>query len=133
MQEVVVGIIPQKNPFQKKYLLISTKIDFGKYTGLYYPPGGHMKKGQDKGKILIKKIKHELGIDVSPLKELAKTSGDVEGQITYWWTCEPIAKNTKFEIRDKLVNSARWFLHNEIVKSRKVWPATKKFFKEYLD
>lgn len=48
MKEVVVGIIPRDIPSENnEYLLMSSKRDFGEYTGLYYPPGGHLEMSED--------------------------------------------------------------------------------------
>ncbi len=43
MKNVVVGIVSKKNErAENEYLLVASNKDFGKYTGYYYPPGGHI-------------------------------------------------------------------------------------------
>ena len=68
MKKVVVGIISSKtNP--KKYLLASSKKDFGKYTGYYYPIGGHVDNGEDELTALKREIKEELSVNVTTAKK----------------------------------------------------------------
>ena len=60
MTHVVVGIIKKDNPLS--YLLVSSKQDFGEYTGYYYPPAGHIKNGEDELMALKKRNKRRIGI-----------------------------------------------------------------------
>lgn len=127
---VVVGIISRDRGGELEYLLVSSKKDYGEYTGFYYPPGGHVQEGEEVRVALARELKEELGIDVKVENEIAKTGGDVKKQITHWWGCE--ASSFEIIIQDENVADARWMTKDEIVKSEKVWPATKKFFLEYI-
>lgn len=130
MKKVVVGIISRVNlQSQKEYLLVSSKKDFGEYTGYYYPPGGHIKKGETKTEALKREIQEELGIEVEPLGEMAETFGDVKGQITYWWLCRITSDDLK--INNKELMDARFFTKEEI-SNLKLWPATKRIFEKYI-
>ena len=37
----------KNNNGQDEYLLMKSKRNFGKYTGYYYPPGGHLENDED--------------------------------------------------------------------------------------
>lgn len=128
--EVIVGLISRDNQGKKEYLLISSKKDFGKFTGKYYPPGGHLETGEDRKTALKREIKEELGVDVEPVKEIAVTPGDVKNQITYWWQCGIFGTN--FTPRQDEIADVRWFSEEEIKNSDLLWPATKKFFNEFI-
>lgn len=128
--EVVVGLISRFNQGKKEYLLLSSKKDFGKFTGKYYPPGGHMEEGEDKMTTLKREIKEELGIDIEPVIEIATTPGDIKNQITYWWECK--SPNIDFIVKQEEIADIRWFSEEEIKTSDLLWPATKKFFNEFV-
>ncbi|KKQ97289.1 MAG: hypothetical protein UT24_C0002G0038 [Candidatus Woesebacteria bacterium GW2011_GWB1_39_12] len=128
MKHVVVGIISKRVKGIKKYLLVSSVLDYGKYTGFYYPPGGHMEKGEDLKVALVGKIKKELFIDVVPIRELAETSSDIKDQITHWWLCKAVIKKLNYD-RERL-KDVRWFTQEEIKEGKNIWPATKKFFQK---
>ena len=130
MNSVVVGIIARKRKSVKEYLLTSSKRDFGEYTGFYYPPGGHLEKGEDEKTSLIREINEELSVEVTPTEKVTQTPGDVENQITHWWKCD--VKNYDFTLDEKEISKIDWFTRKEILKHQKVWPATKKFFEQYI-
>lgn len=109
---------------------MASKNDFGKYTGFFYPPGGHIDNGENIRDALIREIREELGVEIKPLAKIAQTSGDT-GQITYWWKCDKL-DNDRFIVQSGEVKSIKWFTKNEINNTKNIWPATKNFFKEYI-
>lgn len=130
MKNVVVGIITRNSKNKTEYLLISSKRDFGKYTGFYYPPGGHLEEGEDERRALVREIREELRVSVEPKKKIAVTPGDVKNQITHWWKCD--IENYDFIIDKSELSDVGWFSRDEILNNQNVWPATKNFFKEYI-
>ncbi len=130
MNHVVVGIISKDTPEGKKYLLMSSITNFGKYTGFYYPPGGHLEENENEKDALIREVKEELNVSVKPIKKVVESPGDVPNQITHWWICEANIEN--FKTQKEEVSDIGWFSENEIKSSRNIWPATKKFFTEYI-
>ena len=130
MNHVVVGIISRVRNNKKEYLLISSKNDFGKYTGFYYPPGGHLEPNENENDALIREINEELDILVNPINKIAETPGDVKNQLTHWWFCE--ANTSKLNPDNEELDDVDWFTRAEILENQKVWPATKAFFKKYL-
>jgi 8-oxo-dGTP diphosphatase len=130
VNQVVVGIISRNKNKNKKYLLVSSRKNFGKYTNFYYPPGGHLEKDEDEKVALIREIKEELDINVTPLKKIAETPGDVKNQITHWWIC--VANISKMKLNTEELYDFRWFTRKEIINHENVWPATKNIFKEYI-
>jgi 8-oxo-dGTP pyrophosphatase MutT (NUDIX family) len=130
MKKVVLGIISRKNKKgETEYLLINTKKDFGKYTGFYYPPGGHAKKGETEKQALIREIKEELNLLVEPIRKISETPGDIKGEIDSWWLCR--IKSGKLKIKKGEIASAGYYSPKEIEKLD-LWPATKKFFRKYV-
>jgi 8-oxo-dGTP pyrophosphatase MutT (NUDIX family) len=128
MTNVVVGIIEKEVDSTKKFLLVSSKKDFGKYTGFYYPPGGHLEEGEDDRSALIREIKEELGIQVDPTDKLASTDSDIEGQITHWWKCDihgEINANT-----DEIEDYGYYSLDE--MEEMNIFPSTRKFFENYV-
>jgi NADH pyrophosphatase NudC (nudix superfamily) len=133
MKDVVVGIIFKKDDSGKNlYLLVSTKIDYGEYTGFYYPPGGHIDNGGGEEETLVRKIKGELGLIVRPVRRIATTLADIPNQKMYWWLCDPSSFSEDFVIQDSEVSDADWFSENDIEQRQDIWPATRKFFQDYI-
>lgn len=131
MTKVVVGIISRTNDSgEAEFLLVSSKKDFGQYTGLFYPPGGKMEAGETEEVALAREIQEELGLDVRLVEKVAETSGDLEGQVTTWWKCE--VDTLKLQVNEEEIAEVRWFTQKELLTSHLLWPATKKFFAEYL-
>src|SRR3972149_8749414 len=87
MTKVAVGIV--KHPEKEKYLLVRSTRDFGEYTGYYYPPGGHV-GDESIPDALRREFREELSLEISPVRQIAETEGDVKGQTTFWWECEVV-------------------------------------------
>ncbi len=130
MKKVVLGIISRKNKkSEEEYLLVSTPKDFGQYTGFYYPPGGHLRKGESEKQALIRELKEELNLLIEPSKKIAETPGDIKGERDSWWLCQ--IKGGKLKARKGEIVKADYFSQGEMAKMN-LWPATRKFFKKYM-
>jgi 8-oxo-dGTP pyrophosphatase MutT (NUDIX family) len=127
MKHVVVGIIKRDNPLS--YLLVSSKKDFGKYTGFYYPPSGHIEEGEDEITALKRELYEELNLNLTQASKIADTLGDIENQKTSWYICK--ADNYSFSINDDELNDAGFFTKEEI-ENMNIWPATLKVFEKYI-
>lgn len=129
MKKVVIGLIQKMNESeQDMFLLVKSKRNFGAYTGLWYPPGGHLEDGETEKDALIREVKEELNLDIVPMQRLAETPGDIEGQITYWWKCDLIKGDMK--VAEEL-SDAKFFTKEEII-LLPLWPATRTFFEKHL-
>lgn len=124
---MVVGILEKDG----KYLLISSKKDFGENTGRLYPPGGHCEGKETEEECLKREFKEELGIEVNPMRRVAETSGDVPNQITYWWEVKWVSGEITIRKEDN-VGEFVWMSPEEIQRSTRLWPATERFFGQYL-
>lgn len=127
---VVVGLISRDIEGKNEYLLMASKKDFGQFTGFYYPPGGHLEKGEDEADALKREIKEELGVECIPEKEIAQSPGDVINQITHWWKCNCV--DYDFRYQEEEVADVRWFSEEDIRNSKMIWPATRSFFEGYV-
>lgn len=129
MNKVVVGIIDRINQDgEKEWLLVRSARDFGDYTGCYYPPGGHVEEGEAIISALTREIKEELNLNAKPIAQIAVSAGDVPDQETYWWSCE-VDGDIKL---DPELSDAQYFNQKQIEDEIKVWPATRRFFEEYI-
>ena len=126
MKKVAVAII--KNP-ENKYLLVSSSKDYGDFTGFLYPPGGEMEEGEEIEDALRRELEEELNLKIEPIREIAQTPGDIEGQETYWWECRVVSG--KIRTSDEIARVG-YFSRKEM-KSLPVWPATEAFFRDNID
>lgn len=130
MTYAVVGIISRKNDKgDNEYLLVSSKRDFGEFTGRYYPPGGHLEQGEDEKSALVREIKEELNLDVEPVERIAETGADIKDQTTYWWRCE--VRGGELMIDKKELADVGWFTREQIGKLA-IWPMVKKVFDQHI-
>ncbi|MDD4289851.1 MAG: NUDIX hydrolase [Patescibacteria group bacterium] len=130
MTKVAVGIIERKNMDNVcEYLLVSSKHDFGRYFGYYYPPGGHTEANEEPETALIREIYEELGVNVIFQEFIIETDSDVKDQITYWFKCE--VDSYDFKIDENEISDARFFTQSEM-NNINIWPATKSFFEKYI-
>ena len=126
---MAVGIISRKNKDgEDEFLLVKSKRGFGKYTGFYYPPGGHLNNNEDERQSLIREIKEELDLVVEPIKKLAETSSDIKNQMTHWWIC--LVKLGQIKVNKGEIAEARYFTEKEMKKIN-LWPATRNFFEKF--
>lgn len=127
MSHVVVGIIKKDNPLS--YLLVSSKKNFGKYSGYYYPPAGHIEKNEDEMSALKREIAEELGLIVTDAHKVVDTMGDVKDQKTSWYICN--VENYHFIIDKHELQDAGFFTQEEM-RSMKIWPATLEVFNKHI-
>jgi len=130
-KQVVCAIIKKTNKNKvKEFLLVSSKKDFGKFTGCWHPSGGHLKENETQEQALIREVKEEVNLKIKPIKLLCKTKGDVPNQKTFWWNCK--TKNHKIKLsKNDNVHTAGFFTEKEI-KKMQLWPATKKVFEKFI-
>lgn len=127
MTHVVVGIIKKDNPLS--YLLVSSRQDFGEYTGCYYPPAGHIEDGEDELMALKREIKEELELRVVSAQKITDTTGDIKNQKTSWYFCE--VDDYNFTMDEQELKDAGFFTQKDI-ESMKIWPATQEVFKKFI-
>lgn len=128
MKKVVVGVVSrQSDSGETEYLLVSSAKDFGKYTGYYYPPGGHVEEGEDIEQALLREIEEELSLKAHIVRHVAITPGDVPDQETHWYECT-VEGDMKI---DPELQDARYFTRAEI-EDGKIWPATQSVFRDYI-
>lgn len=132
MKHVAVAILSKDTLNGKQYLLMSSKTDFGKFSGFFYPPGGHIEDGENIEDGLVRELKEELNLDIKPIREIAVTPGDIKDQITHWWKCEITWSDQNMITQKEEVQDVRWFSEKEIKNANNLWPATKKFFKNFI-
>ena len=130
MIHTVVGIIEQKNEANDpEFLLVSSKRDFGKFTGFYYPPGGHLEQNEDEKSALVREIKEEIGLTVDPTEKITETDSDVENQTIHWWHCQVVSG--ELTINKSEISDARFFTRAQMTQIN-LWPATEAFFEKYI-
>ena len=130
VKNVVVGLLSQKRGNDLiEYLLVKSRKDFGRYTGYWYPPGGHLEEEEDERAALIREIEEELGLNVKPINKIATTPGDTENQMTHWWECKLLSD--KIKINQEEITEIGWFTKDDM-ENMQLWPATKVFFEEYI-
>lgn len=128
MSRVVIGIVKRETP-EPAWLLVSSKKDFGEFTGYYYPPGGHVEEGETDEEALAREMKEELQLTVEVMDFLHESEGDISGQCVVWFQCSTI--HTNFLIDSEELSDAGFFTQAEL-QQMNLWPATKNIFHEFI-
>lgn len=128
MKHVVVGIIT-KNDTEPSYLLVSSNKDFGEFSRHYYPPGGHIKEGENELFALKREIREELSLEVTSATKITDTESDVGNQKTSWYLCRTLGYD--YIMEKKELHDAGFFTEKDM-KSMKLWPATENIFRKYI-
>lgn len=129
MEQCVVGIIERDDAGVTRYLLVSSKKDFGRFTGFYYPPGGHLEPCEDEISCLVREIKEELGLEVVSAKKIASTPADIKDEVTNWYSCQVVSCEIRMD-RSELLDAG--YFSREDMKAMKIWPATVRFFEDFV-
>jgi 8-oxo-dGTP diphosphatase len=123
---ITTALIKNKD---NKYLLVQQQSrDYGEMTYLWYPPSGHLEKGETYKECLIREMKEELNIDIKPIKEMCVTKGDIKDYIVHWWECKLIGGTIQ---KDSTIKDFGYFTKEEI-KKLNLFPQTRIFFNKYI-
>lgn len=110
-----------------EYLLI-TRSEYPEHKGEWGPIAGHVKENESIEEALIREAKEELNLDITPIKQVVTIAQDIKGDVGFWWLCKVIGG----EIRtNEEIEKYEFFASSE-VKNIKLWPATKKFFENFV-
>ncbi|MDO8538020.1 MAG: NUDIX hydrolase [archaeon] len=130
MKRVVVGIISRKNKQkEEEYLLVSSIIQVGEFTGYFYLPGGHLHENETDEECLKREIKEEVKLEVINQKKIAESQSDIAGETIIWFDCK--VANYDFKINKKEFTNGGFFSQKQM-QNMNIWPATKQFFEEYV-
>jgi 8-oxo-dGTP diphosphatase len=113
-----------------KYLFIkpSDYKDFGEHQDAWYPPTGHVKENESIEQCLVRELKEELNLDIKPIRLVSEWEQDVPGEKAFWWECQIIGGEIT---KSHEIKEYKHFSPEEI-KNLKLWPATKKFFENFI-
>jgi 8-oxo-dGTP diphosphatase len=129
MTKVVVGLITRVNKnAEEEYLLVSSKKESKDHMGAYYPPGGHLEDGESEENCLKREILEELGIEGKVIEKIAETDGDALGYRISWWKVESFIGEVSKS--DEIADYG--FYTKDQIKNLNLWPATRKFFDQYI-
>lgn len=130
MKRVVVGFITRNSTQGAECLLVAARRDFGQYTGHYYPPGGHVEAEESDEVALGREIREELGVEITGLRFLEETPGDVPDQITAWYACSLQNPQTALLVDEELSDVR--FVTGVEAQALPLWPATRKFLEKHF-
>jgi len=126
----VVGIITRTNSKgDTEYLLVRSKANYGKFTGFWYPPGGHIEEDEEESAALVREIKEELDLDIKTVRKIAQLPGDVIKAVGYW-ECEVLSGDIS---ADEAEIEEHGFFTLDQMENMKIWPSTKEFFDKYIE
>ena len=126
-KKVVVCLIRDS---KGRFLMIrpSDYKNFGEYQNAWYPPTGHIKKGETVQEALTRELKEELNIKIKPIRLLSEWEQDVPGEKAYWWECKILGGKIK---KGKEIAEYKYFSAEEL-KNIKLWPAEIRFFEKFI-
>ena len=114
---------------RQEYLFIRANKDYGKHYGKYYPPSGWVEEGETIEDAIVRELMEELKLQIKPIKLIVEIQGDLPDLMLHFIECEIVGGEIEM---DKVeLNDVKWF-SVEKLKDIDLWPATTKFFKEYM-
>lgn len=122
--KVAVAVI--KN--EKNEFLLVTRTEFPNHYGEWAPIAGHVRKKETIKDALIRESKEELNLVIRPIKQIAQLPQDIPGDTGFWWECKVVGGSLTINSE---IDKYGYFSASE-VKGLKLWPATKKFFENYV-
>jgi 8-oxo-dGTP pyrophosphatase MutT (NUDIX family) len=127
---VVVALISRiGSAGEGEYLLVSSRKDFGKNTGAYYPPGGHVEEGESELAALKRELYEELRMKIISAEKITEIPGDEKGLIAGIYKCKTESEN--FRVNREELADAGYFSKKAMGKML-LWPATAKLFAESI-
>lgn len=110
-----------------EYLLI-TRSEYPEHKGERGPIAGHVKQNESIENALVREAKEELGLDITPIRQVVSMPQDIKADVGFWWLCS--AKDDKIK-PNREIEEYKYFASNDIKKLR-LWPATKIFFENFV-
>lgn len=110
-----------------EYLLI-TRSEYPEHKGEWGPVAGHVKENETLEEALIRETKEELGLDITPVKQIVSLPQDIKDDVGFWWLCKANGNNI---VPNNEIEEYKYFAPGDI-KNLKLWPATKKFFENFV-
>jgi 8-oxo-dGTP diphosphatase len=131
MKHGVVAIISKENEKkEQEYLFVKRTKDYGEFTNMYAPPGGGVEIDETEEQALVREIKEELSWDITNVRKIADTKGDLGDNMLHWYACDVDDGQEMIVQEDELAEVI--FVTKEQIEKLNTWPATKKFFEEYI-
>ena len=132
LSRAVVGIITRiTNQGETEYLFIKPQHRdlYNEHAQKYFPPSGHLEEGESDEQGLIREIQEELGVEVVVTKKVTEMPSDLPGDTLVWMECKLLSD--QITPQESEIADYKWFTVEQI-KQLDLWPATDKFFKEYI-
>lgn len=128
MKRTVLAFIQDNSTGEKRCLLGASVLDFGQWTGHFYPPGGGVAEGRTDEETLRLKLLEELDLRLTRSVFLKEVPGDVSDLTIAWYACDVAGEIHRNP--ESLV--AAGFYTVEEIKQLPLWPATKAFLEEFF-
>jgi len=125
---VAVGVLSRLNSHgEKEYCLVTSRKDYGRYSHLYYFPGGHIEHGESPTDAIKREMKEELGVEVIVGHEFPVSINDMDER-TYWFLCKIVEGTPALTsgIKDLI-----WVTKTQM-STVPIWPSTLQFIEHNL-
>lgn len=129
---VAVIIYRIKNNIREYLLFSPKKLDEG-FEGFYRPLGGWIDDNEKEYDTVIREVKEEIDVVVTPIRKIDETPGDIPDLTLHWWLGKLVDNNSEITLLDSEIDHIRWFNFEEIVQLKKIYPATKRIFEVHED
>jgi len=96
--------------------------------GAWCLPGGALEPGETPADALVREWREELGMAVRPVREVWRSTRDVDGLVLHWWLVEPASSDdwTTHPNPDE-VAEARWLTLAEAIELPDLLPTNHAF------
>lgn len=98
--------------------------------GYWAPLSGKMEPGESQEDTLVREVREEVGLEVTPLAKVWESVTDDQVFRLHWWTADPGTAEVVPDPRE--VGEARWLTPEEFLTMSPLFAADREFFRHVL-
>jgi len=99
-------------------------------SGYWAPPSGRIEPGESQEAAVVREIREELGLEVTPSRKVWECPTDDGGFLLHWWMVEAEPGEPRPDPRE--VSEVRWVLPDEFHALDPTFEGDRRFFDEVL-
>ena len=125
MKEAVVAVLREADR-----TLVIRRGPMVRAAGYWCPLSGTIEPGESHEEALVREVKEEVGLDVTPLAKVWECETDAGDFLLHWWTAR--VERGRIEPDPAEVDEARWVTSDEFLRLEPTFAGDREFFRQVL-